>query len=156
MFAYASMFFITVLIQWFQVERYNTQQKLEPDERAVLMRAIHCPLNQKEVKYLDRLVKLLHGHPLHGRVAHLVGKAKKAKLNVAEMMQLRAMAGNGKPSEGTDEVDGDVEMPDIEQTDKKTGLSFLELMIRKLGAQAESCGAVLVMIQKHAVDGIDV
>jgi hypothetical protein len=71
-----------------QVEYYNTQQKLEPDARAVLMRAIHRLLNLKEVKYLDNLVKLLCGHPLHGRVAHLVSKVKKAKLNEVEMMQL--------------------------------------------------------------------
>jgi hypothetical protein len=101
-------------------------------------------------------VKLLCGHPLHGRVAHLVSKAKKAKLNEVEMMQLRAMAGNGKPGEGTDEVDRDIEMHDVERADEKTALPFLELVIKTLGTQAESCGAVLTMIQEHTMDSIDV
>ncbi|KAJ7821789.1 hypothetical protein B0H14DRAFT_3471299 [Mycena olivaceomarginata] len=130
-----------------QVECYNTQQKLELDAWAVLMRAIHRPLNPKEVKYLDNLVKLLGGH---------LSKAKKAKLNEVEMMQLRAMAGNGKPGEGTDEVDGDIEMHDVERADEKTTLPFLELVIKTLGTQAESCGAVLTMIQEHTMDSIDV
>ncbi|KAJ7668974.1 hypothetical protein B0H14DRAFT_3538860 [Mycena olivaceomarginata] len=79
-------------------ERYNIQQKLEPDARAVLMRALHRKLNKREGKYLRKLVELLRG--------------------------------NGKLGGGMDDIDEDIEMPDVEQTDEKTALPFLELMIR--------------------------
>ncbi|KAJ7808408.1 hypothetical protein B0H14DRAFT_2608985 [Mycena olivaceomarginata] len=85
-----------------------------------------------------------------------MSQVKKAKLNEVEMMQLRAMAENGKPGEGTDEVDRDIEMHDVERADEKTALPFLELVIKTLGTQAESCGAVLTMIQEHTMDSIDI
>jgi hypothetical protein len=156
MFVSNSMFFIIILIQPFQAERYNIQQELEPNARAVLMRAMDRPLHKREATHLDNLLKLLRGHPIHSRIAHLVKKAKKAKLNAADMIQLRAMAGNGEPGEGRDDVDEDMEMEDVEGTDEKITLPLLRSIIGDLGAQAENSGAVLKMIQTHAKEGIQV
>ncbi|KAJ7886421.1 hypothetical protein B0H14DRAFT_2563356 [Mycena olivaceomarginata] len=58
--------------------------------------------------------------------------------------------------EGTYEVDRDIEMHDVERADEKTALPFLELVIKTLGTQAGSCGAVLTMIQEHTMDSIDI
>lgn len=124
--------------------------------RAVLMRAMDRPLHKREATHLDSLLKLLRGHLMHSRIAHLVKKAKKAKPNAADMIQLRAMAGNGEPGEGRDDVDEDVEMQDVEGTDKKIALPLPWSIIGELGAQAENSGAVLKMIQKHAKEGIQV
>jgi hypothetical protein len=151
-----SVLSIVVLIKLSRIELYNVQQELEPNARAMLMQTTNRPLKIREARYLEKLLKLLKGHPIHGRVAHLTRKAKKAKLNSADMIQLRAMAGNGEPGEGKTDVDGDVEIHDVRRTDGKTALPLLQLMIHDLGAQAENSSAVLKMIQKHAKEGINV
>jgi hypothetical protein len=146
------MFFI-VLILLIQAEHYNFQQKLEPEARAMLMRALKRKLNTAERKYLVEVLKLLHGHPSHNRIAHLFRKAKEGKLITTDMVQLRAMAGNGEASERGDDLDGDVEMHSVDGTDH---INFLKSMICDLGPWAEHSGTVLEKINKHAKDGIHV
>ncbi|KAJ7877724.1 hypothetical protein B0H14DRAFT_3130147 [Mycena olivaceomarginata] len=136
-----------------EVEHYNFQQKLEPEARAMLMRALKRKLNTAERKYLVEVLKLLHGHPSHNRIAHLFRKAKEGKLITTDMVQLRAMAGNGEASERGDDLDGDVEMHSVDGTDH---IDFLKSMICDLGPWAEHSGTVLEKINKHAKDGIHI
>ncbi|KAJ7849134.1 hypothetical protein B0H14DRAFT_2582691 [Mycena olivaceomarginata] len=95
-----------------EIERGETVQfpaKLEPDARAVLMRAVGCKLVKAEEKYFAKVLRLLCGHPSHGRISHLFGKAKVGKLTATDMVQLRAIAGNGEAGERGNDMDGDVE-----------------------------------------------
>ncbi|KAJ7191257.1 hypothetical protein GGX14DRAFT_579107 [Mycena pura] len=131
---------------------YNFQQEEVPNARSVLTRAKHCALNRREVGYLQKLLTLLEGHPVHNRISHLLMKAKKSKLNPADLLELRAMAGNSESAENEDDMDKDAEMQDVEVTDES--LSLLHSIISDLGAQAENCGVVLEMIQKQAKEGI--
>ncbi|KAJ7193129.1 hypothetical protein GGX14DRAFT_405743 [Mycena pura] len=131
---------------------YNFQQEEEPNARSVLTRAKHRALNRREVGYLQKLLTLLEGHPVHNRISHLLMKAKKSKLNPADLLELRAMAGNSESAENEDDMDKDAEMQDVEVTDES--LSLLHSIISDLGAQAENCGVVLEMIQKQAKEGI--
>ncbi|KAJ7821793.1 hypothetical protein B0H14DRAFT_2599041 [Mycena olivaceomarginata] len=134
-------------------EMYNFQQKLEPDARAVLMRAVWRKLGKREEKYFAEVLRLLRGHPSHGRISHLFGKAKVGKLTTTDMVQLRAMAGNGEAGERGNDVDEDVEMPSVDGTDN---IDFLKSMICDLGAWAENSGTVLEKINEHAKEGIHI
>ncbi|KAJ7196236.1 hypothetical protein GGX14DRAFT_403439 [Mycena pura] len=131
----------------------NQQGDLDSSSDECQCMAAQCrSITGREVGYLQKLLTLLEGHPVHNRISHLLMKAKKSKLNPADLLELRAMAGNSESAENEDDMDKDAEMQDVEVTDES--LSLLHSIISDLGAQAENCGVVLEMIQKQAKEGI--